>query len=360
MMDGESQAFSRSQSFPYSYPLSFSFLPKFCVSTIQPKQHRNNNVSLLIQLKQLSLIHMSDQYTRITTGGSPLPKTAPIVGYLFGYQSFGPSGGKRLEIIDADEIAIDRSESSEKQIELHQAVFPQHHVVGWYRVSTTDSEPTADDLATTLQLKQFHHQKIGTKDEGIDQPWVFCFCPVEKKNDVMETNNDAEDEQPVLLYQLFQEEDGQNPILLSLEGQWKLQTSESEKIAIEAILRQQSSNSSSVSSMYVSHVSSLEVAILQMKERLDVMIHFLQGTHQGTIPLDPILMRQVQSVVLQLGAIGAQSPASASGMELTWLSQVAVAAKTVQAIHSYTGKLQAVQDHVVGYGRMGGPNSLRF
>jgi hypothetical protein len=304
---------------------------------------------------------MSDQYTRITTGGSPLPKTAPIVGYLFGYQSLGPAGGKRLEIIDADEIAIDCSDSSQKQIDLHQDVFPQNNVVGWYRVSTTDSEPTAQDLATTLQLKEFHHQQTEKKGKtvAIDHPWIFCFCPIEKKKDDMETNNDMEEEQLVMLYNISQE-DGQNPILLSLEGNWKLQTTESEKIAIEAILRQRSPNSSSDSSMYISHLSTIEVAILQMKERLDIMIRFLEETHRGTIPPDPVLMRQVQTVVLQLGAIGSQSPSSALGMELTWLSQMAVAAKTVQAIHTYTGKLQAVQDHAIGHGRMGGPSSLRF
>ena len=41
----------------------------------------------------LAIIGISDHHTRVVTGGSALPKTAPVVGLLFGYYSNESSGG---------------------------------------------------------------------------------------------------------------------------------------------------------------------------------------------------------------------------------------------------------------------------
>ena len=92
---------------------------------------------------------MSDQYTRVSCGGSPLDKDAPVVGLLFGCKDVDGV----IQIRDADDIPTDVSESSTKQVNLHRAVFPQHSVFGWYRVSLQDEEPTTNDLRITQQLK---------------------------------------------------------------------------------------------------------------------------------------------------------------------------------------------------------------
>ena len=263
---------------------------------------------------QLAIVFMSDQYTRITTGGSPLPKTAPVVGLLFGLDD------EKLEIIDADEIATDLSESTHAQIALHQAVFTQHSVVGWYRVST-ESEPNADDLVIAQKLQQ-HFQ---------NENFCFCFCQVDGK--------DA-DSLPMTLYQI---NDG---ILIALEDNWKLETSEAEKIAVETVIRQQPQTESSG---YLTKMSSMEQALHKMKDRLHILVQFLQDTHDGNIPFDAALMRSVQSVVIQLGPLVAADPEPV-GVE-AWLPHMAVAAKTVQAVQGYTEKVRELQEHARGYGR---------
>lgn len=275
---------------------------------------------------------MSDQYTRITTGGSPLPKTSPVVGLLFGLET-----DTTLEIIDADEISTALSDATRQQIELHQAVFPQHSVVGWYRVST-ESEPNASDLKTT-QLLERHFQNSN---------FCFCFCQLDDgKDDAASPDTDS---LPIALYQTSP--DG---VLVALEDNWKLETSEPEKIAVETVLRQQPKSSDS--SQYEVKMTAIEQALHKLKDRLDVMVQFLQDTNDGTIPFDPALMRSVQSVLCQLGPLLAKDP-DPVGVEV-WLPHLAVAAKTVQAVHAYTGKIRELQDHARGFGR-GGLGVRRF
>jgi COP9 signalosome complex subunit 6 len=269
---------------------------------------------------------MSDQYTRITTGGSPLPKNSPVVGLLFGLET-----DTTLEIIDADEISTALSDATRQQIELHQAVFPQHSVVGWYRVST-ETEPNASDLATT-QLLQRHFQ---------NNNFCFCFCQLDDgKVDGSSSDSDC---LPISLYQISP--DG---VLVALEDNWKLETSESEKIAVETVLRQQPQSSDS--SQYEMKMSAMEQALHKLKDRLDIMVQFLQDTADGTIPFNPALMRSVQAVLCQLGPLIAKDP-DPVGVE-AWLPHLAVAAKTVQAVHAYTGKVRELQDHARGFGRGG-------
>jgi hypothetical protein len=259
---------------------------------------------------------MSDQYTRITTGGSPLPKDAPVVGLLFGLLE-DSAGNKKLEVLDAEEIPTDLSETTKQQVALHQAVFPQHVVVGWYRVST-ESTPTADDLVTTQRLQ-----------EHFGDHFLLCFT---------QTDGDV-DSLPMTLYSI------ESDVLVALDG-WKLETSEAEKIAVETVVRQKPESG------YVTELSSMEQALHKLKDRLDVLVQFLQDTHDEKLPFDPALMRHVSAVVMQLGPLVASHPTQ-KGMEEAWLPHLAVAAKAVQSVQGYTEKVRLMQEHTRGYSGRG-------
>lgn len=90
-----------------------------------------------------------------------MPPTSPVVGLLFGYHSNAsststssfPTQKTSVTIVDAEEMEYPNTNSSSsidddvdesnrriraaifQKIELHQKVFPQHQVVGWYRVA---------------------------------------------------------------------------------------------------------------------------------------------------------------------------------------------------------------------------------
>lgn len=260
---------------------------------------------------------MSDQYTRVTTGGSPLAKDAPVVGLLLGTRDDGA-----LQIMDADDIPIVETADGrqQQQISLHQAVFPQHSVVGWYRVST-DVEPTANDLQMTKQLQQ-----------AMGATLVFCFLQV-KQHD--------KDSLPITLFEM------RSNILVALEG-WKLETSEAEKLAVEKVVREHPQKSKSA---FATHATSLQQALERMKERLIVLIQFLEDTATGLIPRNPALLRQVQTIVYQLGPLVATTPDSDKTASSEWISQLAVSARTVQVVQGYTEKFRLVQENKLSSSR---------
>lgn len=269
---------------------------------------------------------MSDQYTRISCGGSPLSKDAPVVGLLFGSNdSNDETKSNALKIIDADDIPTEITDATQQQIALHQAVFPQHQVVGWYRVSV-DNQPTANDIVLTQTLKQ-HFAPNGR----------FLFSLLQVKNDKSEAL-------PLSLYEL---EPTSGSVLIATEN-WQLETSEPERIGVERVVRSEQQSRSrddgEDTSPYITQVTSIQQSLQAMNERLTVLIEFLQKTKRGDIPPNPSLLRQVQALVCQLGPVMAQSANAQEEDSPMLLSQMAVVAKTVHAVQSYTDKCRSLYE----------------
>lgn len=104
---------------------------------------------------------MSDQNARVTCDGSPLPSNDPVVGPLLGwYGTTTPMAAAAagtststtgwLRITDANDIPINCSDTAATQVSLHQAVFPQQKVVGWYRVATSTITMDSSELAAAV------------------------------------------------------------------------------------------------------------------------------------------------------------------------------------------------------------------
>jgi len=267
-----------------------------------------------IEIHPLAIVHMSDQYTRVTCGGSPLSRDAPVVGLLFGkiesakdpqqqqqqqqQQSQSPpqvrstsedgksssnpvgsSGGETttLEIRDAEDIPTEVSENTAQQISLHQAVFPQHHVVGWYRVAKKNSSrdhhpqgdsnvsgvaadavtaedtatmtPTEQDLLLTKQLQHHYASKDATSSGG----FIFALLQVPSDEEIANattaqssssSSTNSSDQLPLSVYQvktLPSSSESSTPtssFLYALEN-WQLETSEVERIAVERVVQEQ-------------------------------------------------------------------------------------------------------------------------
>lgn len=278
---------------------------------------------------------MSDQYTRITCGGSPFSPTAPVVGLLLGTFADGA-----LQIYDSDDIpvAVEHKEAAERQVSLHHAVFPQHEVLGWYRVSSTDDQPTADDLALMVELKQRYQP-----EEQL--PFVFSLlqAPCEGKK--------SDDEDKDLPFTLFQLSSNQKS-LVALED-WTLETSESERIGLEHVVRYQpqrrrrdtkQKEGEPQDSAYCDTAKDIQHSLEMIQSRLTVVETFLVDTQSQKIPLHPQLLRQVQGLVWQLGPLKAGSAATPTPPATDMVQQVALLARTVEAIQSYSDKFAAVQD----------------
>jgi COP9 signalosome complex subunit 6 len=268
-----------------------------------------------VEFHALAIVHMSDQYTRISCGGSPLNKDDPVVGLLFGTRSNGA-----VEIIDADDIPTEVSDATKQQIALHQAVFPQHAVVGWYRVSV-DNQPTAHDVQLTRNLKEHF---------APDGRFLFSLLQVKSDSEAL----------PLSLYEL---NTSKLNVLIGTEN-WQLETSEPERIGVERVVREQTRTKQKDESYsaFCTQVTSIQTSLQAMNQRLDVLITYLEKTNKGEIPLNHALLRQVQGLVCQLGPITAK-PLVQENPAL--LSHMAVVAKTVQAVQSYTEKCRALYEN---------------
>ena len=296
---------------------------------------------------------MSDQYTRIRCGGTPLQRNANIVGLLFGPNDH--------TIVDADDSLLvlnnndnettdhhQQQKHQQTQVELHQAVFPQHNVVGWFRVADATSasstaEPTAKDIRRMQQLEQQYQR-----------PLLFALLQVPpESNHHSETNDDEEEEEeelPLTIYKL-------QPSSSSSEGSvlealsWTLETADPERIAVECVLQQEQLQHNKG---HVRHVN-LQLSIQAIQERIGILQSYLQDTMDGKIPCNYNLLRATQSLLLHLGVMARASPKEASSSSSSssstvtkspmvteeWIGQLA---QTIQAVQSYTDKYRVLQE----------------
>eukprot|EP00934_Nitzschia_sp_Nitz4_P003881 Nitzschia sp. Nitz4//scaffold170_size48074//46201//47228//NITZ4_007115-RA/size48074-augustus-gene-0.36-mRNA-1//-1//CDS//3329538670//3871//frame0 len=286
-----------------------------------------------IALHPLTIVHMSDQYTRISCGGSPLDRNSPVVGLLFG----DVDEQKCLQIRDADEIPTMVSEATSVQVNLHRAVFPQHKVVGWYRVSSSEDEPSPSDLETTQVLREHY---------ALDDTFVFCLLQVSspdaKPSSDEKPTGSLKKDLPIGLFTLHAV-DGTS-ILLG-HTNWQLETSEPEKIAVERVMKERPQDPRS--NAYVSHVASTSDSMGNMQERVSVLLQFLQDTQSGKIPPNHHLLRQVQSLLYSLGplsSVASTQSADEVAQDAKVLLRLAALANTISAAQDYMDKFRVVHE----------------
>lgn len=316
---------------------------------------------------------MSDQYTRISSGGSPLDKNAPVVGLLFGLSdgenNDDPSlktskimsnndtntttaaEGPFLQILDADDIPVEVSDASTIQVDLHFAVFSKHKVVGWYRVSGENEEPTPDDLLITKTLKDHY---------AASDSFCFCLLKVQSKKkdngdeDEMKMSEDAaaatdtlSKDLPINLYEVHNIQN--TPILVGLSN-WQLETSPSERISIERVMKAPSSELgdgiSPSNNPYIIETKVMQHSLTSMKDRVQVLVSYLEDVQIGKITANPTVLRQIQQIVVSLGPLSSLAATTNEGEEedVQMLAHLAIVARTVNTIQSYTEKFRVVNE----------------
>ncbi|GKY95864.1 hypothetical protein MPSEU_000547000 [Mayamaea pseudoterrestris] len=310
---------------------------------------------------------MSDQYTRISLGGSPLARSDPVVGLLFG--RLGNDNQYCLQINDADDIPTDASETAKTQVSLHQAVYPDLQVVGWYRVVNSNAEPTKTDLELTIKLQQ-HYQAC-----------QFVYCVLEaaaantdkKKAAAMnesvaphEENTKDDDDLPFTLYQLCN-----NHVLQACEH-WHLDTADAERIAVERVMRDQPQQQVAGAAgtlavlqppdrRFQHHATELSHSLQAIQERVSLLEAFLikvqtEHAENATTAVFPFsLLRKIQSVLLHMGPLAQSSrqgdcdaiTTTAATATATWncsVEHLAALCHAVDACQSYVDKFRVVQE----------------
>ena len=316
---------------------------------------------------------MSDQFTRITKGGSPLPATQQaVVGLLFGTPPPPPllsssSQQPSRRITDAEDVPIlwpECSEQATTQVRLHNTVFPQHVVVGWYRVVHSESNnsssnnsnndaPTPEDLVHSLQLqKQFGTRpddSTSSSSSSSETPFLFALLQVQEQEP--NNNNDEDDETDTELpLQLFAV-DATRQVLVAVE-EWKLETAMAERIAVERVMKepQQFSNNinndNSTSSMVMFELGTTPVqhSLRALQQRWGLVQDYLEAAARGTVPTDLAMLRQIQGLLLSVGPLGASATVNEPDDGLLLLQQLSLLTKTVSTLQQCNDKLRLVHD----------------
>lgn len=332
---------------------------------------------------------MSDHFTRVTTGGSPMPKQAPVVGLLFGHtndatrekdttssntggidassSSYFAAGETKhhslLSIVDAEDIPLAEPVPA---VDLHQAVFPKNVVVGCYRVTLAESQPTAADirqvqalaraLATTTTTTASSNSSDGgqVKPKMLEGPFFFGLLQVNPKvvddGGGGKTNSGSQESSSELPLQLFVLPPAPDDSVLVAVDDWHLTTAAAaERIAVERVLRDKKPKQQQGDDGQVVD-DEAKLAWLALDARLQRIMEFLQQTIATTssssssspMPEHLELWRAVQGLLVQASLL---RTAQSGGSSTTMLpQQVAVLAKTVDAIAWYTDKFRVVYE----------------
>jgi hypothetical protein len=165
---------------------------------------------------------MADHCTRHIYHGTPISASsssscsegATVTGLLFGTVTTTTTATATVHITDAEDIPIGIVSSTSPAasttnttttptttaVALHQAVYPNHIVVGWYRVAVpmkTSSlhepqpEPTLQDLRCSQQLVQHYRTPMTSSSSSTNAtaPFLFALLPVPSSSSSASSND---------------------------------------------------------------------------------------------------------------------------------------------------------------------------
>ncbi|KAL7550163.1 hypothetical protein ACHAWF_013404 [Thalassiosira exigua] len=312
-----------------------------------------------VKIHPLAIIGISDHHTRVASGGSGLPPTAPVVGLLFGHRGSsdgGGGGGRDVSIVDAEEMEYPGSmggddsaveegrQAVRKKIELHRAVFPRHAVVGWYRVRAGGDGPNEEDLRVNqAEMARYCRGEGEDQDgEGDGEGPLFVLMdpsgpddggdgkPKSSSSSAKDAAEELDGDLPLTVYETLEEAGGG---VVFVGADFELETYEPERIAVERVFKTQPPTSSTAGapskeaeerkggkkgkkevsgrepakppysrgpSELEGHLDALQSSIRSMNARVGVLLEFLRGVERGEIPPDDGLLRSVNGLVGQL------------------------------------------------------------
>ncbi|KAF9116413.1 COP9 signalosome complex subunit 6 [Mortierella sp. AM989] len=243
-----------------------------------------NNSGLHIAIHPLTLLNISDHYTRtaIQSGQGPVH----AVGALLGIQS-----GREVEIFNSYELQFALQDGSvriqdeyfvTKQEQFRQ-VFPAYDFLGWYSIG---HKPTTVDIDVLQQLTVYNESPLFLQLDPNEIPTPARSLPIT----VYESIVDIVDNQPQPMF---------------IKAAYKVETGEAERIAVDhvahAVTHQEGESS------LIAHLSGQQNAIKMLDTRIKLLHEYLQDSVQGQVPKDHDLERQISSLCNRLPTISGQA-----------------------------------------------------
>uniref|UniRef100_A0A7S0IIX7 COP9 signalosome complex subunit 6 n=1 Tax=Calcidiscus leptoporus TaxID=127549 RepID=A0A7S0IIX7_9EUKA len=244
--------------------------------------------SLNITLHPLVVINISDHFTRAkaqrTSDGTPLSAEPPrVFGAVLGEQT-----GRQVELANSFELKASLDASGghvidlgylRQRLEQYKKTFPRYDMLGWY--STVVAEQPGD-----LQLQQ---QLCEVNDS------LLYLCA--------DLTCTAGRELPMTLYESEVALINDAPTMRFSKVAYKVDSVESERIAVDHVAHILPSGDSNSSSALAQHMGGQYTAIAMLGERIDVIVRYLRAVASKQVPMDHELLRQIKSLCSRLPAL---------------------------------------------------------
>lgn len=216
---------------------------------------------------------MVDHHTRVR--GSMTSCSTSTIGLLFGTEGHSSNLNVTISVIDSEEVENIRNSILESdqagrirtKIQLHEKVFPQHKVVGWYRVvddqdvSSSNASIDVNKYSRDMQLipndldfnihngwmKEFHENPIfmlmntskknhARRDDSAILDAELSYESIAKHSEASRKKLDDDEQLPLAMYENVMTKSG-GMAFLNLE--FDLEIFEPERIGVEKVLQSQ-------------------------------------------------------------------------------------------------------------------------
>lgn len=287
---------------------------------------RGDDDSSPVILHPLVVINVSDHYTRFTAMRM-FPEAATrdaaqsseftthaitdadgntrVVGILLGTQN-----GRIVEICHSFELPVTLSDSGQidvdvgfmrNRIDQYRKIFGQYNVVGWY---CTGSKISSEDHR--LHTKVF---------SGLNEAPILLLMnpslntPGDRvANSRNPSQSSAGDQKPahsgmLVTYQMELRVVNDTHKMILAPVPHRYASEDSERIAVDHVMRHAIPGGEDGTSSTALHLWTLRRSIKMLKNRLELLVSFLEATANGAIEIDHSLLRRVAGVCARLPAM---------------------------------------------------------
>ncbi|RIB24156.1 COP9 signalosome complex subunit 6A [Gigaspora rosea] len=239
-----------------------------------------NNSGLMVALHPLTLLNISDHFTRIKM--QQQIQSPQVIGALVGIQT-----GRDVEISNSYELDFDTIDGKvqinheyfiTKQEQFRQ-VFPQFDFLGWY---TMGPYPTEADIEIHKQMMEFN-----------ESPLFLQMNPFE-----MVTSKNL----PITVYEsIIDIIEGQAHTLF-IKSQYKIETGEAERIAVDHVAHTTLGEGGEGSSL-IAHLTTQRNAIQMLHTRIKLLHNYLDLINSKQTPVDHDILRQIAGLCNRMPTI---------------------------------------------------------
>lgn len=233
----------------------------------------------------------------------------------------GIQQGRKVEIFSSFECAVgDDGLLDPAYLEARKnaakTVMPKYEIMGWY----------ATGKSLTATEKAMYEQVVPENESPL-----LLLLDVHPEASAREI--------PMSLYETEYKVTGDGePELKFLKTMYKIETSDSERLAVDHVARATNFTGDSGQSQLTSHLDSMFRAIKMLRMRVGIIIEYLNATQQKKVPENMAILRRISSLTHMLPAIDGDSFKQEfldeynDTMLLTYLASIMKASATVNEL----------------------------